>query len=85
VLPNPLAREARITFALARTDHVVLDVLDVEGRRVRTLRDGWLGAGMQSSSWDARDDQGRRVTPGIYWLRMRWTGGVDGRRIVRLD
>jgi hypothetical protein len=37
-------------------------VFDAVGRRVRTLAPG-------VSTWDLHDDQGARVSAGVYWLR----------------
>ena len=47
---------------------------DVRGRRVRTLTRGDYSAGMQSLIWDGRDESGRSVASGIYFLRVS-TGG----------
>jgi hypothetical protein len=37
--PNPANPGARIRYTLGKTGHVLLRVLDVEGRHVRTLVD----------------------------------------------
>jgi hypothetical protein len=70
--PNPVTSSA--TFALQwagggllRADCVVLDLA---GRRVRRLDPGAGFAGSTTFAWDARDDAGRRVTPGLYFLRV---------------
>ena len=40
------------------------------GRRVKTLARGEWKAGYHSLTWNARDGQGRRVSPGMYLYRM---------------
>jgi hypothetical protein len=84
--PNPFMARARIAYAVDRPGHVTLTVLDVAGRRVRTLFEGDRpSAGPGAVEWDGTADDGRPASAGIYWVRMRWPGGADGRRIVKLE
>jgi subtilisin family serine protease len=60
--PNPFTRFVRIDGAAGEA----LNVFDATGRCVRRLaRDGSVGA----VTWDGRDDAGRVVSPGLYWIR----------------
>jgi hypothetical protein len=52
----------------------------VAGRRVRGLIDRPLLAGRHRAVWDGRDDRGRPVASGVYWLQLE-VGGE--RRLVR--
>ena len=86
VRPNPFERQTSIAFGLDRPGRVDLMVIDLEGRRVRVLAIGqWVGEGPQAVSWEGRRDDGRVAPAGVYWVLMRWPGGVDRRRIVKLD
>jgi trimeric autotransporter adhesin len=76
--PNPLRAEVTLTFALAEPGPVELVVYGVDGRHVRGLAGGWREAGVYRAVWDARDDRGRPVAPGVYYARF--TGG--GRRLT---
>lgn len=69
--PNPFAGTTRVSFALSTPGRVDARVFDVRGALVRTLESGELGAGTHERVWDARDDAGGRVRPGIYLLRVR--------------
>ena len=82
--PNP-ARSTRINFSLPRRDHVELGVYDVLGRRVAVLARGVLPAGPYSKQWEGLDDSGRRVGPGVYFLRLRVGQEVFKIRSVKLD
>ena len=69
--PNPFSDAVAIEFALARGTGVYLDVIDVTGRRVRSLLAGeQLPAGRHSISWDATDRHGRSVSSGFYIYRL---------------
>ncbi|MBD3162736.1 MAG: hypothetical protein GF346_10150, partial [Candidatus Eisenbacteria bacterium] len=70
VEPNPTAGPIRAAYRLpVRTQHVA-SIHDVAGRRIRTLFDGTLPAGRHALTWDGRDDGGRRVENGVYYLRI---------------
>jgi carboxypeptidase T len=68
--PNPVRSFARFEFALPRAGDVRLEVLDVQGRIVRTIADGAAPAGRFVRQWDLADEQGRSVSPSIYFLKL---------------
>jgi len=82
VAPNPARGAARFAFTLQRGAHVRLELLDAQGRRVRTLADGAWAAGEGSVAWDLADDGGRRVPPGLYLARLDAGGGSATRRVI---
>jgi DNA-binding beta-propeller fold protein YncE len=82
--PNPATSGSHLRFALARAGTARLEVFDPQGRRVRTLWDGPVSAGVQDIGWDLRDDSGRAVSAGVYLIRLAAAGRVDMRRIVTL-
>ena len=82
--PNPSSATASLRFALPRAGRARLLLMDVSGRRVRTLVDGALAAGPHEAVWDGRADEGGRVPAGLYWARLEAEGAVCVRRVVRL-
>jgi hypothetical protein len=68
--PNPFSPSTTISFELSRTMPVTVEVFDVTGRKVRTLRDGVLGAARHAVTWTGVNDAGQRVTPGVYFCRL---------------
>jgi hypothetical protein len=56
-----------------------LDVLDIAGRRVRSLGQGSVEAGEHRLVWDRRDESGRAVSRGVYMVQLE----VNGRRLTR--
>jgi hypothetical protein len=74
VSPNPGNGTQTIRFELARRDHVVMEVLDILGRRIKTLLDAQLDGGAHSIAWDLRNDSGQRVPSGTYWCRLSSSG-----------
>jgi glycosidase len=80
--PNPLRDTTTLRFGLARAARVQLDVLDVSGRRVRSLGARLLDAGVNAVRWDGRDDSGRTVGAGLYFARVLADGVSSTTRLV---
>jgi len=78
--PNPFAETVRVPFlGSARGRSPRVDVVDVTGRRVRSLAPEGPDAG--GITWDGRDSAGRAAAAGIYYLRLL---GADEPRTVRV-
>ena len=82
--PNPFTDLATIRFAIAAAGEIRLEIFDTLGRRVRTLERGRLAAGSHVSSWDGRDELGRRAAPGLYLCRLSAGGSSAERKLVRI-
>jgi hypothetical protein len=58
-------------------------IYDVAGRRVRTIADvASPGGSIFSASWDGRDDRGRQVASGVYFIRARSGRSQQTRKLV---
>lgn len=77
--PNPFNPAVDLRFQASRSGDVRLDVFDSRGRRVRTLLEGYRGAGPVRVRWDGRDAGGRPLPAGIYHARL----AVGDERAVR--
>jgi len=80
--PNPFARGTAIPYQIPVTAQVLLRVYDVSGRVVRTLVNGPQKPGRYTVQWDCQDDQGRKVSSGIYFYRLETPGFRDTRKAV---
>ena len=83
--PNPSAEAVLFAFELPAASRVHIEVRDAAGRLVRTLVDAPFAAGSASTSWDGRDAQGTRVSPGLYFVRCEAGGRSFTRRVVRFS
>jgi hypothetical protein len=75
--PNPFFRQTSATFELARPARVTLEVYSPAGARVRGLVELADSPGRHAVAWDGRDDAGRRVPPGVYFVRFAADGVVN--------
>lgn len=83
--PNPARSSVRLSFRLPQAAAIQVDVYDISSRRIRSLKDGWHDAGAVPVSWDLRDDQGQRVSPGAYLILGSTLGSRWTRRVVVID
>jgi hypothetical protein len=70
--------ETRLLLDAGRRAVDELAVFDASGRRVRDLAGDLTGGGPRTILWDGRDQSGRRVPSGLYWVRVR-AGGESPR------
>jgi len=82
--PNPFRFKTQIRFDLPDAAPVDLVVYDTLGRLVKTLVSGLMPAGSHVAEWDGRDDGGRIVASGVYFVRIRSEGREMSRKIVRV-
>ncbi len=82
--PNPTRGGSRLSFTLPHGGMARLTVQDVQGRRVRTLVDGWRPAGPQELLWDGNDGQGVPTPAGVYFVRLEAMGREVGTRVTRV-
>jgi len=80
--PNPFNPRTELSFSAPRADGVVLEVIDLRGRRVRTLVDGAVPPGPRTARWDGADDAGRPVAAGVYFARLAQGGSAITTRLV---
>ena len=71
ISPHPFRTAVDVDFALPRDDEVALSIVDVAGRRLRSLERQRMSAGVHRSAWDGRTDSGLPVAAGIYFVRLQ--------------
>jgi hypothetical protein len=69
--PNPFNLLTNFRFALPIASDVTLIIYDFFGKEVRKLVAGHYEVGIYSVSWDGRNNHGRVVSSGVYFIQMR--------------
>jgi len=69
--PNPFNPSTTISFELPQAAQVEVDILNTMGQRVRSLVNGYFGAGEHQVTWDGRDDAGQKVSSGVYFYMLK--------------
>jgi streptogramin lyase len=68
--PNPLTGRTTLNFSLMNEGLISLTIYDLNGKVVRDLVNTFCNSGTSSVDWDGGDNQGNRVSPGIYTCRL---------------
>ncbi len=69
--PNPFNPVTTITFNLPMTQNVILKIYNLQGAEVKTLLNTTHSAGVHQVQWDGTDNQGQKVTSGIYFYSIQ--------------
>ncbi len=76
--PNPFNPETKIAFNLIESGRIKLEVFNIKGQKVKTLIDAYSSEGQFIAIWNGKDDNGKRVSSGIYMYQLK----VDGKAIA---
>jgi hypothetical protein len=79
--PNPAKDVMTLSYRLDAPADVALRIFDGRGRLVRTLVDGGREARAYEEIWDGRDDTGKRLGSGVYYVRLK-TPTFEGRQRI---
>jgi hypothetical protein len=82
--PNPFNPTTAIGFSIPQRMEVDLTIFDVSGRRVVTLVHRTMPAGCSNVEWNGRDANGRAVSSGVYFYRLRSGSRVQTKKMVLL-
>jgi len=80
--PNPFNPATVIPFTLTKRQNVSLVVYDAGGRRVATLVNGTVDAGLSEYVWEGVNDRGDPVASGVYFCRLVAEGVEQARKMV---
>jgi hypothetical protein len=69
--PNPFNPTTSFRFEMPQAGRATLVIHDAAGRRIATLLDREVPAGVNSVRWDGRDQAGRRQASGVYFVSVR--------------
>ena len=70
--PNPFTSGGTtIEFDMPVTERISMIIMDIRGRVVKTLINKEERFGYQSIAWDAKNDDGDKVSSGVYFYQIR--------------
>lgn len=84
IIPNPFLQQTQICYSIAEQGKVSLKVYDYTGRKVAKLTDTEQEPGTYSVKWDGKDENGKKVRAGIYFVRLE-ASEVKTRKIVVIN
>lgn len=69
--PNPFNNSTKIEFSVPKKSFVTLEILNINGEKIRTLLNESIPSGNHSVIWNGRDDRNAIVASGVYFCRLK--------------
>lgn len=82
--PNPVVSTTTLAFTLPAAGEVRLEILDATGRLAAVPFAGACPPGRREIVWDGRDERGRRLPGGIYFVRLVTEAGTRTAKLMLL-
>lgn len=77
VYPNPMSVRANVQLELKQSEQVNISIADLVGRKIQTIQQGQMQAGIHSLSIDKA-----HLTPGIYLINVETAKGAFSHKLV---
>lgn len=77
--PNPFNAGTKIEYRLSESSITLLEIYNVLGMKVRTLVNKIQPAGTFKLNWNGRDDHGKKLSSGLYMLKL----SANGQNLIR--
>ncbi|MBN2280178.1 MAG: T9SS type A sorting domain-containing protein [Candidatus Marinimicrobia bacterium] len=68
--PNPFNPTTNIQIFLQQSANIKLTIFDLQGRLIKTLSRQYMTTGNHKIVWNATDDNGQKVSSGIYFCQL---------------
>ena len=82
--PNPFNPTTTIKYALFQSSQVTISVYDMLGRFVKTLVNNTQEPGVKTIQWDAKDEQGNRISAGVYIYKLKSGDFMETKEMILL-
>ena len=82
--PNPFNPVTTIRFDIPEQSHVLIQIFDVQGRKVNTIINETINPGKQHALWDATNDIGEPVSAGMYFYLIKAGDYTKTRKMILL-
>jgi len=82
--PNPFNSETTLSFSIPVQGSITLSIYDIHGETIKTFTSRSYSAGVHELRWDGTGLQGRPVSGGVYFARLRNSEGSDVIKLMLL-
>jgi len=82
--PNPFNPETTIAYTLPEASKVQITIYNVLGQHVKTLVNEFKPVGDYSVKWDVTNDDGVKLTSGVYIYRMQAGSFIESKKLMMM-
>lgn len=75
--PNPFNPNTIIEFAIPKKGKTEVSVYNLKGQKVKNLCNKELEKGVNRLNWNGKDSDGKSVSTGLYFYRIKTAGGTQ--------
>ncbi|MEO0092506.1 MAG: C25 family cysteine peptidase [candidate division WOR-3 bacterium] len=83
--PNPFKTQTQIQYSLSKDSKVTLQIYDITGRLIRTLVNQNQSRGFHTIYWDGKNQQGEKVSQGVYFCNLRTETDYLIRKLIIIE
>lgn len=83
--PNPSSNGITFELPIMNEDDFLLEIYDIQGRLVRSLTKGKLDYGYYRVYWDTRDQEGQKLSKGLYFYLFNHNDKTDKGKIILIN
>jgi len=80
--PNPFNSSTKISFTIPYSENILLRVIDMNGRTLKTLINGMLVVGNHEITWKGIDEKNNTVVSGVYFYEIRSKNFASVRKLI---
>lgn len=80
--PNPFNPATNIRFTLPETKKVKIDIYSITGQKIKTLVNNTMKSGYHKITWDATDENGIKVSSGVYIYQLKYGNEVFTKKMI---
>jgi len=80
--PNPFNPTTTINYSLKENSKISLNIYNIKGQKVKQLVSDYLSVGQHSVVWNGKDDNGKSVSSGIYFYKLKTGNYEETKRMV---
>ncbi len=80
--PNPCYDKTNIEFYTSESADVKISILDVNGKEIKVLQNGFLQNGKHTLIWDLKTDNASNVSSGNYFVKMESKKVQEVKKII---
>lgn len=84
IYPNPFADHASIGIKTTHSTELTLKVYNLKGELIKNIYAGKALTGLQTYTWDAKDNHSKRCPAGIYLLKTTAVSGQNTQKLLLL-
>lgn len=84
--PNPFNLKTTVRFCLSQPLDVTIHIYNIQGKLIKSLlNEEFRGVGFHSIEWDGKDRDGKIVSAGVYFIKLKTDTFTESKKMIYLS